>query len=75
MIDSVTEDDSNEPKTRWEETLAGHRVLQLKGNVIPRGLVPLERLFDKNDILVNPNKPTPDERIRNLNIEIGRAHV
>ena len=56
VIDSVTEDDSEEPKNRWEETLLEHRVLQLKGNVIPRGLVPLEILFEKNDILVNPTK-------------------
>ena len=46
VIDSVTKDDSEEPKIRWEETLAGHCVLQLKGNVLPRGLVPLERLFE-----------------------------
>ena len=68
VINSVTEDDSEEPKTRWEETLDGHRVLKLKGNVIPGGLVPLERLFDKNDIPVNPSKPTPDELVRDLNI-------
>ena len=68
VIDSVTEDDSQEPKTRWEETLAGHCVLQLNGNVIPRGLVPLERLFDKNDIPVNPNKITLGESVRDMNI-------
>ena len=54
--------------TRWEETLAGHRLLQLKGNVIPRGLVPLERLFDKNDIPMNPRKMTLDELVRDVNI-------
>lgn len=37
-------------ENKWEEKVAGHKVLQLKGNVTPRGLVPLERLFDKNDI-------------------------
>ena len=56
VINSVTEDDSQEPKTRWKETLVGHHVLQLKGNVIPRGLMPLERLFDKDDIPVNPQR-------------------
>ena len=68
VIDSVPEDDSEEPKTIWEETLAGHCVLQLKGNFIPRGLAPLERLLDKNNIPVNPRKITPDEPVRDVNI-------
>ena len=68
VINSVSEDDDEEPKMRWEETLAGHCVLQLKGNVNPRGLVPLERLFDKNDIPVNPNKLTLNELVRDVNI-------
>ena len=66
VIESITEDDNEETKTRWEETLAGHCVLQLKGNVISRGLVPLERLFDKNDIPVNPNKITLNDPIRDV---------
>ena len=36
--------------------IAGNKVLQLKGNIIPRGLVPLERLFDKNDVPLQHNK-------------------
>ena len=70
VIDSVIEDDNEDPKTRWEETLAGHCVLQLNGNVIPRGLDPLESLFDKNDILVNPSKMTLDDPIMDVNIGI-----
>lgn len=30
--------------------LCGRKILQLKGNTIPKGLVPLERLFDQNDV-------------------------
>ena len=37
-------------KRNWEEKVAGSKVLQQKGNIIPRGLVPLERLFNKNDV-------------------------
>ena len=40
----------------WEEKVAGSKVLQLKGNIIPRGLVPLEILFDKNDVPMQPGK-------------------
>ncbi len=34
--------------------IAGHKVLQLKSNFIPKGLIPLEKIFDKNDIPVKP---------------------
>jgi hypothetical protein len=32
--------------------IADHKILQLPNNHIPKGLVPLERLFDRNDIVV-----------------------
>ena len=70
VIDSVIEDDNEEPKTKWEDTLATHRVLQLKGNVIPRGLVSLDRLFENNDIPVNPIKMTINEPLRDVTIGI-----
>ena len=35
-------------------------MLQLKSNFIPKGLIPLEQLFDKNDIPAKPTiKPEP----------------
>lgn len=41
---------------------------KLKNNTIPKGLVPLEELFDKNDIAKNP-KVTPNEaKIEDCNI-------
>jgi hypothetical protein len=30
--------------------VAGHNVVEMKTNHIPKGLVPLERLFDSNDV-------------------------
>ena len=54
--DSEEEEVENTPESKWEEKMAGNRVLQLKGNVIARGLVPLERLFDKNDVPLQPSK-------------------
>ena len=39
----------------WEKKMAGNKVFQLKGNIITRGLVPLERLFDKNDVPFQPS--------------------
>jgi len=32
--------------------IAGHKIIQLPSNHIPKGLAPLERLFDRNDIFV-----------------------
>ena len=32
-----------------ENPIANHNIIELKGNFIPKGLVPLERLFSKDD--------------------------
>jgi len=34
----------------WEYTIVGHKVWQVKGNTIPRDLVPPKRLFNKYDV-------------------------
>ena len=50
-IDACEEEEAEDTAERnWEEKMAGNKVLQLKGNIIPKGLVPLERLFEKNDV-------------------------
>ena len=51
-IDADEEEEETEDisKRNWEEKMAGNKVLQLKGNIVPIGMVPLERLFDKNDV-------------------------
>lgn len=41
---------TEEQLTTWEETIARHIVLHLKGNSIPHGLFPLEILFKSNDV-------------------------
>ena len=56
-IDACEEEGTEDTSERnWEEKMAGNKVLQLKGNVIPRGLVPLEILFDKNNVPLQPSK-------------------
>ena len=56
-IDAEEEVESEDTSERnWEKKVAGNKVLQLKGNIIPRGLVPLEILFDKNDVPLQPSK-------------------
>lgn len=40
--------------TVYLNVLAGKEIIYLRNNLIPRGLVPLERLFDSNDLDVKP---------------------
>lgn len=40
----------------------------MKNNILPRGLVPLERLFNSNDVAVNSKKIPQDEHIQDYNI-------
>ena len=63
-IDAEEEGESEDTSERnWEEKMAGNKVLQLKGNIIPRGLVPLERLFDKNDVPLQPSKMIEEKQV------------
>jgi len=40
----------------------------LKDNVLPRGLVPLERLFSSNDVAVGSKTISQDEQVQDCNI-------
>jgi len=44
-----------------------HKVLQLKNNFIMKGLVPLEQLFDINDVPIKPIVLTKDDSIEEYN--------
>ena len=46
----------------------GRDIVQLKKNIIPKGLVPLEKLFDENDVARNPRIIVNDEDIEDCNI-------
>ena len=52
-------------------TLGGKYIIQLKNNFIPRGLIPLEKCFDQNDVAKN-HKVKPAENVvedRNIGTE------
>jgi hypothetical protein len=34
----------------FQDIFVGHKIIELKTNHLPKGLVPLERLFDHNDV-------------------------
>ena len=45
-----------------------HNIVQFPNNYIPRGLVPLEELFDNNGVPFNPAKRELDHAIQEHNI-------
>ena len=51
-------------------TLGGKDIIQLKSNFIPRGLIPLEKLFDQNDVAKDPKVKHVDNVIEDKNIDI-----
>jgi ribonuclease HI len=64
--------EDEEPET-FREKIADHRMLVLKNNHIPKGLIPLERLFDQNDIpLKSTLQPQPEE-VEDCNIGTGEV--
>lgn len=51
-IDQDNEDDDVEIHVAdvLQDSVVGHKIIELKTNHLPKGLVPLERLFDHNDV-------------------------
>jgi hypothetical protein len=51
-----------ESENNFKDKIANHKTLLLKNNQIPKGIIPLERLFDQNDIpLKSTFHPQPEE--------------
>lgn len=48
--------------------LAGKDIIQLKRNTISRGLVPLEEIFDSNDVAINLKVAPDDAEVEECNI-------
>ena len=48
--------------------LAGKDIIQLKSNSFPRGLVPLEDIFDNNDVAKSPRVTPRDDEVEECNI-------
>ena len=48
--------------------LGGKDIIQLKSNFIPRGLIPLEKRFDQNDVAKDPKVKTIDDVVEEKNI-------
>jgi hypothetical protein len=58
-----------DPRTNvFLNKISYHHIVQLPSNYIPKGLVPLERLFDRNDVAVNGKVSNDDADVAECNI-------
>lgn len=61
------EQDNGEPDLEVNQM----EVLQLKDNVIPKGLIPLEELFDQDDVAQKPSLMPTEKGVEDVNIGIA----
>ena len=54
LIDQEQDDGTENAEEYAENEIVGHKIIELKGNFIPKGLVPLEIIFSKDDTPFNP---------------------
>ena len=52
-IDKDHDTEKNSHVDIFMNKIVDHHIVQLPSNHIPKGLAPLERLFDRNDVYVN----------------------
>ena len=57
------EGESAKPDPEFPTQLVGKDIIQLKSNTIPRGLVPLEEIFDSNDVARSPKVSPSDVEV------------
>ena len=55
--------ESAELELTYLTQLAGKDIIQLKSNSFPRGLVPLEDIFDNNDVVKSPKVAPRDDEV------------
>ena len=52
----------------FKNHITGKDIMQLKNNIIPKVLVPLEKLFDNNDVARSPKITVNDRYVEDKNI-------
>ena len=57
-----------EDPQEFQDKIANHRMLVLKNNQIPKGLIPLERLFSHDDIPLKTTLQPQPEEVEDCNI-------
>jgi hypothetical protein len=76
-IDQDSDDDKNLHADKFLNKIADHKIVQLPRNHIPKGLVPLEIMFDNHDVFVkvSGSKENPNLVECNLGIEEEPKYV
>lgn len=60
--------ESAEQEPTYLTQLAGKDIIQLKNNTLPKGLVPLEDIFDNNDVVKSIKVAPRDDEVEEWNI-------
>ena len=68
QIDEEEEMAESEQNKSYKNNIAGHKTIELKTNHIPKGLVPLERIFDNNDAFLKPGEKAEGNSTVDCNI-------
>ncbi len=64
----IAEQEQENLEQKYHNRIAGHEIMQLPTNYIPKGLVPLERIFDQNDVPVKPPDKQNSEEVVDCNL-------
>jgi ribonuclease HI len=68
QIDQENEHDEEAQKPKFRNKIGSHEIVQLSTNRIPKGLVPLEKLFDHNDVAIKLEKKEEDSDVFQFNV-------
>jgi ribonuclease HI len=68
QVDLENEHDEYADKPKFRSKIAAHEIVQLSTNRIPKGLVPLEKLFDNNDVAIKMEKKEEDSEVFQYNV-------
>jgi hypothetical protein len=69
-IDQDLDDENNPHVDKFLNKTADHKIVQFPSNHIPKGLVPLEILFDSNDVVVKVRGSNVDVDLIECNLGI-----
>ena len=67
-IDQEEDEEDGDVEEIAENEIDGHKIIELKGNFIPKVLVPLERIFSKDDTPLKPVVQSSEENVVDCNI-------
>jgi hypothetical protein len=68
QVDLENEHDEDVDKPKFRRKIVAHEIVQLSTNIIPKGLVPLEKLFDNNDVAIKMEKKEEDSEVFQYNV-------